>query len=85
MLLEAGFGLAGGAEDGLFELRAAPGEPDEPAAPIRRVDLPSDIPEPFEVSQEVVDRLFRDLQLVGEIGRTAAVETWVPEERHVRP
>lgn len=81
---QIGVGSLGGRLDRVLELGAAGGETDEATAAILGVDLTGEVSAAFKFAQEVVDGLFGDLQLLGQLRRSATIEPGVPEERDMR-
>jgi hypothetical protein len=60
-----------------LEFGSAIGQANQSAATIVAVDLTREVATLLEVAQEVVDRLFGDLKLVGESRRPAAIKPGV--------
>ena len=71
------FGVLGLGIDGRLEPAPLRRESDDAGTPIGRVGLADDIPPGFEVTQQIVDRLLRDLELGGELrGRSPSKLGW---------
>jgi hypothetical protein len=62
---------------------AAWGEDDSFGAVVVGVGLAFEVAEPFEAAEEVVERLFADPQMRGEIGWPGALRSGVPEDGEV--
>jgi len=68
----------------LLESPPLRGESNDAGAAVVRIGLTVQVAPRFEMAQQVVDRLLRDLELVSEFGRSAAVEAGITEEADVR-
>lgn len=72
------------AGDRLLETPPFRREPHDARAPVDGIRPAGDVTALFEVSQQIVDRLSRDLELPGEIGRALTVEPGIAEHCDVR-
>lgn len=67
----------------VFELDALRRQSNQTTSLVRGVDVAPYVSHTLEISEKVVDRLLRDLHLIGELGRPSAIESRMPEQGHV--
>ena len=82
--LELLLGRGGMFQDGGFQAPSAGGEADEASALVGGIGLARGITAVFEMPDQIIDGLFRDLHAFGELGGALAVEPLIAEEGDMR-
>jgi len=76
-------GTLGVIADGPLETSPLRSQPHDARPPIAGVRLAGDVARALEMTEQVVDGLLRDLQLVGELARTLTLQARMPEHADV--